>query len=198
MKKSLITFGLLLSFIIVFAQNDSSFVMDNHQELLDMQKVGMVTLGSWAATNFAVSGYLMTKSSGTSYYFHQMNVFWNTVNMALAVSGYLGAENAVLLNSSSSVLMEYNKLSKILLVNAGLDVAYMAAGLYLRERSRNVSKHALRLKGYGNSVILQGGFLLVFDAVLATITELKLQDFLQSEQISWALSPGSFQLSFYF
>jgi hypothetical protein len=51
------------------------------------------------------------------------------------------------------------------LLNAGLDVAYIATGFYLKERSKN-SSSSERLRGYGNSLLLQGGFLLMFDVAL--------------------------------
>ncbi len=56
-------------------------------------------------------------------------------------------------------------IQSFLLLNAGLDVAYIATGFYLKERSKN-SSSSERLRGYGNSLLLQGGFLLAFDVAL--------------------------------
>lgn len=53
-------------------------------------------------------------------------------------------------------------MQNFLLLNAGLDVAYIATGFYLKERAKNSSSPE-RLRGYGNSLLLQGGFLLAFD-----------------------------------
>ena len=50
------------------------------------------------------------------------------------------------------------------LFNAGLDVGYMATGAYLWERG--IRKDSRGLKGYGQSLILQGGFLFTFDLIM--------------------------------
>jgi hypothetical protein len=59
---------------------------------------------------------------------------------------------------------EFQNFEKILLFNAGLDVGYMALGAFLWERG--LRKDSDRLTGYGQSLILQGGFLFTFDLVL--------------------------------
>jgi len=51
----------------------------------------------------------------------------------------------------------------VLLINAGLDVAYLGSGFLLRYLSTRYDSRSDLLKGYGNSLILQGAFLLVFD-----------------------------------
>jgi hypothetical protein len=92
------------------------------------------------------------------------------VNLSLAGFGLYGAFRAdpAEFNASASVREHYN-LQKLLLLNAGLDVAYMAGGLYLIERAKNSESNADLLNGFGRSVIMQGGFLLLFDAVLYLI-----------------------------
>ena len=167
------------------------------RELAGLQQNGMLVLGSWAVGNFAVSGYQMTRTKGTTYYFHQMNVFWNTVNMAIAVGGYLGASQMGDL-SSMELYEEYHNFSKVLLINTGLDVAYVMTGLYLRERSGNVQKHTKRLKGYGNSLMLQGGFLFAFDLVLVLINEHALGSLTGLENLQLSLMPGGFQFAWQF
>ena len=97
-----------------------------------------------------------------------MNVMWNVVNLGLATAGYFGAKAD--LNQQLSLaksITDQHKIEQILLLNAGLDVGYMAAGLYLNERG--LRKSSDRLQGYGQSLILQGAFLLVFDGALYAI-----------------------------
>jgi len=168
------------------------------QDLTNIQQNGMLVLGSWAIGNFAVSGYQMTRTKGTTYYFHQMNVFWNTVNLGIAIGGYLGANQLGGDMSSMELLKEYNNFSKILLINTGLDVAYVMTGLYLRERSANVEKHARRLKGYGHSLMLQGGFLFAFDLALVLINEDALSSLMGSENLQLSLMPGGFHFAWHF
>ena len=165
-----------------------------NQKRMSVQKDGMLILGSWALANFAFSGYQMTQTSERNYYFHQMNVLWNTVNAGIAVSGYLSAINGPTGLAPTETLMELNKFSKILLLNTGLDVAYMGIGLYLRERSRNIEKQSSRLMGYGNSLLMQGGFLFLFDLVLVITNENLTQQFLNQENIKFAMTPGNFSL----
>ena len=95
-----------------------------------------------------------------------MNGLWNLVNLGIAGAGYLSLakEDPSALTLSQSVL-EQQKIEKLLLFNTGLDVAYMLGGLYMMERSKNVTKNADRLKGFGKSVVLQGGFLFAFDLI---------------------------------
>ena len=183
---------ILLAYHLLNAQN-GEFEHWNEQHLR-LQKTGMVILGSWAFTNFAVSGYQMSKTSGNTYYFHQMNVFWNTVNVAIAASGYLSAINAETSLSQQETLMELNSFSKILLLNTGLDLAYMSAGLYLRERSRNIAKHSQRFKGYGKSLLLQGGFLFLFDLLLVIKNEHLTRQFLSHTNVNLSFTPGAFSV----
>ena len=153
---------------IVQAQSDE--LIRYNERRLQITRIGMLTLGGWAIGNMAVNGALMGGTSGSRYFFHQMNVFWNIVNIGLAGAGYYSAATAdpTTLSLSESI-REQNSVEKLLLLNAGLDVAYMAGGFYLIERSRRDSPQAERWKGYGQSLILQGGFLLVFDALLYTV-----------------------------
>lgn len=84
----------------------------------------------------------------------------------MAVFGYFNTVNSDPLSMTNlEIIKDYNSLQSFLLLNAGLDVAYIATGFYLKERSKN-SSGAERLRGYGNSLLLQGGFLLLFDITL--------------------------------
>lgn len=55
------------------------------------------------------------------------------------------------------------------MVNGALDMGYMAFGLYLSERAKNDMEYAARLNGFGQSIILQGAALAVFDAVMFAV-----------------------------
>ena len=63
-------------------------------------------------------------------------------------------------------LKKQARVEKLFLVNAGLDVAYIAGGLYMKERSKNSFDNRDKLKGYGESVIVQGAALLLFDGLM--------------------------------
>jgi hypothetical protein len=136
---------------------------------LAVQRNGMIALGSWALVNFAVSGFLMTRTEDRTYYFHQMNVFWNVVNLGIASVGFISALRGPLDLTLRQTLEEYRSFTRLLLINAGLDVLYITGGLLLYLKGGSSEKHGTRLSGYGVSLILQGGFLLLFDTVLAII-----------------------------
>jgi hypothetical protein len=130
---------------------------------------GMLTLGSWAVANIA-SGFIVEgQSSGVTKYAWQMNAYWNFVNLGLAGMGYIRALKGS--RKSFSLLDNYeaqNSIEKIYLFNFGLDLGYIGGGLYLRERGLNNSnlKDSYQLRGYGTSIIIQGGFLLLMDATM--------------------------------
>lgn len=137
---------------------------DFNKERIQTDKRLMIGLGSWATTNFIVSGIgWATVPSGEAHYFHQMNVLWNTVNIGLAVPGYLKAKRANLSLSFAETIRMQHKTEKIFLINTGLDIGYMAGGLLLRSTAKtNISKRD-QFNGFGNSLLMQGGFLFVFD-----------------------------------
>jgi hypothetical protein len=45
----------------------------------------------------------------------------------------------------------------------------MMTGLFLMEHAKNASSNQALFRGYGQSLLLQGGFLLVFDVVMYTL-----------------------------
>jgi hypothetical protein len=162
-------FGLLILLCLwglsVQAQAHPEFLTFN-ADRLQLTRGGMAVLGGWAVGNIGFSGVQYFRTSGSTQYFHQMNVMWNLVNLGLAVPGYLGAApgSADSLSIAESIRAQYS-IEKILLVNAGLDVGYVMTGFFLREKSKTATKRNDMLKGYGNSLLVQGGFLLLFDSV---------------------------------
>ena len=149
---------------MAFAQSDA--LLDFNQDRLQKQKRAMLVLGSWAVANMAVGASLQGNATGTTKYFHQMNLGWNAVNLAIAGFGYWGVARLDLGSFDlAASIHEAHRFQKILLFNAGLDVGYMLGGLYLTERSKNtpIDKNPERLKGFGRSILLQGAFLFAFD-----------------------------------
>ena len=152
---------------LAWAQSDfASF----NEARLSINRKGMLVLGTWALANLASSPMLASRTSGSEKAFHQMNGYWNTVNLVIAGFGYYAAVSGETNGLSlAETLKEQQNIEKILLFNTALDLGYITGGFLLRERSRSVTKHRDRLKGFGNSLILQGGFLFVFDVSLYLI-----------------------------
>lgn len=158
---------ILLQFLfcgLLFAQTSEPDLKTINQNRISLNSKGMLVLGGWAVSNMIVGGIGMTRTGGTTKYFHQMNAAWNTINLAIAGFGYYGLRNQSLDISLSETISEFHNFEKILLFNAGLDVGYMALGAFLWERG--LRKESDRLTGYGQSLILQGGFLFAFDTIL--------------------------------
>ena len=128
---------------------------------------GMYVLGGWAVTNIAAGAYGWASYDGQSRYFSQMNLFWNVINLSIAgIALFSNLRTDLSLTGSEEMLTKHLKTEKIFLINSALDVGYMGAGFLMRHLSANTEKRGEMLKGYGNSVILQGGFLLVFDMLM--------------------------------
>ncbi|MAO64029.1 MAG: hypothetical protein CL666_03430 [Balneola sp.] len=178
---SIFLFSALISVLLpemLHAQNDTFDAQFYAQKSQDLQKKGMIFLGSWATLNIlsGSAGYILSEND--TKYFYQMNAGWNLVNLGIAGFALYGISqiDASALSYSES-LGELQNLDKVLLFNAGLDVGYMAAGAWLWERG--IRKESQRLEGYGKSLILQGGFLFVFDLVLYMIHSPLTNDLIQ-------------------
>jgi hypothetical protein len=155
---------LILPFLFFTSISLAQSLLEFNQERLQTDKRLMLGLGSWAGANFLVSGVgWATVPKGEVRYFHQMNVLWNTVNIGLAIPGYFNAKKSnPNLTFDNSILIQH-KTEKIFLINTGLDVAYLSAGLLLRSNAKiNLSKRD-QFNGFGNSLLMQGGFLFLFD-----------------------------------
>jgi hypothetical protein len=134
---------------------------------LRINNTGMLVLGSWALANISLGAVGWSKNDGQRMYFHQMNLFWNTVNLsiaAIALYSNLNAEYGMW--SVDEILRKQLKTQHLFLINAGLDLAYMGTGLLLKNLTNRYPNHRERLAGYGNSVLMQGAFLFAFDLIM--------------------------------
>ena len=135
----------------------------NHGRL-EKNKQLMVTLGSWSAVNLVSGGLGSLSLDATSQHFHQMNALWNTVNFSLAASGLIRyRKDKSTIFSLSETISEQHKTEKIFLVNSAIDISYIGAGAFLNYQSGLGGANASIQKGFGNSLIVQGAFLLIFD-----------------------------------
>lgn len=162
-KFFLLSSFLCLSFL-AFAQWEQ--VSDFNEHRYKKQRQAMTILGTWAVANIGTGLVLQGRREGSDKYFHQMNAGWNAVNLVIAGFGYwsIVRSDPGAMGLYESVNEHYG-FQKTLLFNAGLDLGYMAGGAYLIERSKNtpLDKNPDRLKGFGQSLVLQGAFLFAFD-----------------------------------
>ena len=102
--------------------------------------MGASVLGLWLSSSDSQKG------------FWGMSGAWGFVNGAIALIGLLNAETN-----------DYAALRTTLWINAGLDVLYVASGLYLLSRPEET------WRGAGTAILIQGSFLLVFDVLHALL-----------------------------
>jgi hypothetical protein len=162
MKKFLfLSVYIFLFSMVLSAQPDGgSFCLESTR----LNTAGMCVLGGWAVANMALGTYGWINYTGEQKYFSQMNLFWNTVNLAIAGFSLHGSGqvDCSALSAADALARQMNT-EKVLLINAGLDAAYIGTGFLLRHLATKSEKRVDMLKGYGNSVILQGAFLMIFD-----------------------------------
>jgi hypothetical protein len=160
----------LCSLQTAFAQDADMSVFDTYnRERNAITRTNMLVLGGWGLGNMAggLAGVLTTPKGTEANYFHQMNIYWNVVNVGIAVPGFLSARKRMGRSYDiPTTFKEQRKMETSYLINIALDGLYIGTGLWMQEfgNGRPANQRAL-LKGMGNSIMMQGGFLLLFDAV---------------------------------
>lgn len=146
-------------------QAPKDFLAYQSTRLVNLDRAAMSVLLGWAALNITAgtTGHFTTR--GDTQAFFQANAAWNVVNLAIAGISLHGLFSTQPETWDMAMrLSEGQKMQKVLLFNAGLDVGYVMLGGLLLERGLRTDSSLLR--GWGRSLLLQGGFLLLFDSVL--------------------------------
>ena len=140
----------------------SPVALDYHRRRTTLGLAGMGTLTGWAVANLGggIYGWLTTR--GPTRFFHEGNAAWNTVNLALGITGLVSERR----DRRAPVDLATGRArarddQKVFGINAGLDVVYLSAGAILWSLGRDFGPD--RVLGYGRALILQGAFLFVFD-----------------------------------
>ena len=178
-------FLLLLLPFISQAQSLKEF----NEKRLDIDKKLMLTLGGWSIANMAVSSIGWATTDNEAKYFHQMNTIWSGIDLALAIPGFFKAMKADPSSFSfAHTWKAQNKAEKVFLFNSALDIAYITSGFYLRGIAEKDPLTYHQNRGFGNGIILQGGFLFLFDltayAIHTSHRKNKLDGFLENVKLS--------------
>jgi predicted membrane protein len=160
---------MVLQLALVTALSAPFDVTDWNTRRLTTQRVGMTVLGSWAVANMAVGavGFAL-ETDERMRWVYLGSLLWNTVNLALAAVNLIlewKVDPASI--DAKTGLSNNQKNEKIFWVNAGLDVAYLATSAFLWQRGSTTND--ARMVGLGQALLVQGAFLLVFDAVMALL-----------------------------
>jgi hypothetical protein len=170
MKNMLIIGFLVMSVSSLSAQKNFSDSISEARNRLTRH--AMIGLGAWSVANIASGFIIANQTSGETKYFWRMNAYWNFINLGLAGVSLLGAHQAALHHYSfSENYSEQQKIEKLYVFNAGLDLFYIAGGFLLREHGNTeyaVDKQD-QFRGYGSSIAVQGGFLLLMDALMYSL-----------------------------
>ena len=160
-----------LIWLLVFATQCHSQVFNpddfNHKRI-QIIKNSSAILGIWGAANIIYSGIATSSSNGSEMYFYKMNLIWGSVNFLIGTAGYIFLKNKDGLSYSQS-LKKQMSIEKLYLFNTGLDVAYIVGGFYFKAKASTVNVNHDKNKGYGESIVLQGSALLLYDGTLSLI-----------------------------
>lgn len=164
MKKYVVFFFLFIYLINNARSQNDPRLIDFNASRNKRTEAGLKTLGGWSIVNIAASGYFYYHSTGSDKHFHQMNVVWNGINLIIAGASLIPKQKNDL--DLTKTLKFQSNIEAIYIANAMLDIVYMAGGLYLTEKAKNDFEHRDKFNGWGNSIIMQGGFLLLLDTTM--------------------------------
>tara|TARA_B100000427_G_scaffold300157_1_gene282334 strand:+ start:324 stop:863 length:540 start_codon:yes stop_codon:yes gene_type:complete len=174
---------LLLIILIALFFNGISKAQDSIQfqkKFFKIQQQSTLVFSGWSILNIGISP-LCTKNLfnpvTSSDHFHLSNFNWNLFNAGFAgLSYYSVYTNSQKTWSISELNKRKKRLERALAFNVALDFIYIASGLLLKHATNpNDLVNYPAFHGGGNSLILQGGFLLVYDSIfLRRIKKIKL------------------------
>ena len=145
-------------------------LVDINRRRIRLTKYGMGTLLTWAVGNIAVgvAGNIAADDKRIQA-FHQGNWGWNVVNLII---GGIGLYNAV---TADPAELDYQKTNDAIeglrlafVINSVIDCVYISTGAWLWERGLRTDEPVMT--GWGQALVLQGGFLLAFDIVMWVLT----------------------------
>src|SRR5664279_4030538 len=127
----------------LFTLNAQQSLQDFNKERYRINQTGFAVLSSWSVANIAVGAIGMSSASGQTKYFHQMNFIWGTVNLVVALPGYISSRKSNSDLSLAASVKGQAAIEKTFIFNAGLDIAYMIGGAWCIEKanSQATQKH---------------------------------------------------------
>ncbi|MCE3279312.1 MAG: hypothetical protein K0S44_1503 [Bacteroidetes bacterium] len=165
MKKLILIFaGFCFSFSLFSQAPTNTELYDFNKSRNKRTKIGLKVLGGWSLANMATSGLMYNSSKGSDKYFHQMNLMFNGINTIIVAASLLPKEKND--QGLTKTIQWQSNTEALYVANAALDLVYSTAGLYLTEKAKTDVKNHDKFKGFGNALILQGGFLFLLDTTM--------------------------------
>jgi len=139
-------------------------------DIWQFQKVVSRRLLWWAGLNVGLGLWLQQRRNKFWRGVAMQAISWGAINAGIAVVGKRATTFRLRRQDApyarETVRKEERNLSRALWINAGLDVLYMIGGVALAF-TRGRRDRLMRGNGWG--IVVQGGFLFVFDVVHALI-----------------------------
>lgn len=124
-------------------------------------------LVAWALTNIAVGALGRQNSGGKNRDFYEMNIAWNGVNLLIAMLANRRwppqGPDEIVEEGAPAALQEARKTERLLMTTATMDAVTIAGGAMMWRRGAQDGSSTM--VGYGQSLIVQGAFLLGFDSI---------------------------------
>lgn len=122
-------------------------------------------LGGWAAGSILAGGLCAAvgtvRSHASAVHFGRQMAAWGAVDGIIAVAGAVSRRRRE--DHDDGAARRAARLRRVLLINAGADVAYIAGGAIFAVRSRHAAPTARAGFGDGVAIVVQGAFLLALD-----------------------------------
>jgi hypothetical protein len=151
------------------AFRDSITAYNKHR--IKINYSGTRVLALWGVSNVAAGGigYFAARRDEWKY-FHGMNAAWGAINAGIAALSLRATRKQMAEPFNSKGYYErYRHDKKLYLINAGLDVLYIAGGAAMVEYSTHNKDNAAMLLGFGRSIAVQGVALLLFDNIMLNV-----------------------------
>ena len=131
------------------------------------QKKLTARLLAWSALSIVAGALLQLAGAPFWRAFGQQALGWGAIDAIIALVGRRGLNGKLARGySMEEQSKDTRMLRRVLWVNTGLDVLYIAGGLKLmRTRGRTDD----RSKGHGAGIVVQGAFLFIFDLIHAVL-----------------------------
>ena len=169
MKKFKLTSILVLISLSIFSQLRKKDTLLIFNDFFHNQQTSLALLSGWSVANLTISPISsenLFKPKNKLDYFHQMNFFFNLVNGAIAGFAHYEVNRRSKLSWTYLEIEEQRrKAIKSIKFNMGLDISYILSGLILKQLKDKVDIDYPQYTGYGNSLIIQGAYLLLYDAI---------------------------------
>ena len=122
----------------------------------------LAVLAWWCFLHLLIGIPMLLWSAGWLWYFATMNISWALINLWIVFKLYDHIYHRRFRKGNVYRRFQIQQhVEKMLALNIGLDISYCLAGLYM---SSWIGEGASGMwVGFGNAVLLQGGYLLIHD-----------------------------------